>query len=136
MSRKITYLTCACTFLSMLLAIYPIHAQTTIYGAKNRSYTFQASTTDPGGDPLYYTFNWGDSSGETTVPSSGTVASGAEVSAAHTWTDTGVFSVHMVACDPYQCSDLSDIITVIIAIPTTPGTPTITSGTNPSTTGS
>ncbi len=129
-----TFALCVVVFFGVLLPYYDTFAITT-YGAKNQSYTFQASTTDPEGDALYYNFNWGDGSPETRSPSSGTVSSGAMVSAAHSWSNTGVYSVYVVACDPSQCSLQSNPEIMDIQLPTQPGTPAITSGTNPSTTG-
>ncbi|MEW6610894.1 MAG: DUF2341 domain-containing protein [Patescibacteria group bacterium] len=134
MPRKIFILLCA--LITCVIFSRPHHTSAqSLTGAINHTYTYSASTTDPEGDALYYTFNWGDGTPETRSPASGTVASGATVTAAHSWSSEGVYSVYVVACDPTQCSLQSDPSVITIAPPSTPGTPAITAGTNPSTTG-
>jgi hypothetical protein len=60
-----------------------------------QSYSFWASSTDPNGDQIRYTFNWGDSTSTTTT----WYSSGATAYASHTWTSTGQFTVRVTAED-------------------------------------
>jgi hypothetical protein len=56
------------------------------WGVAGTSYRFNASTTDPEGNNVTYTFNWTDGSPLTQV---GPNASGVQVSASHAWNSTG-----------------------------------------------
>ncbi len=65
-------------------------------GKKGIMYTFTATTTDPDGDMIEYYFDWGDgtNSGWTAMVSSGTA-----VSANHSWSTKGTFTVKVKARD-------------------------------------
>jgi PKD repeat protein len=60
------------------------------------SYIYSTLTTDPNGDQIMYTFNWGDKSSYTTT---GYIASGVTASAAHTWTKPETYQVEVMATD-------------------------------------
>jgi hypothetical protein len=64
-------------------------------GVISTEYQYQATTTDPNGDRVSYTFSWGDGSTSTT----GLFDSGATASAGHTWTQSGTYSVYVRATD-------------------------------------
>ena len=66
-----------------------------ISGKKGIFYRYTTSATDPEGDRIKYTFNWGDGTTSTTRP----VNSGTEVIASHKWTKTGTFQVKARATD-------------------------------------
>ena len=90
-----------------------------------QSYSFWASSTDPNGDQIRYTFNWGDSTSTTT----GWYSSGATAYASHTWTSTGQFSVTVTAEDSTgRFSGQSSPINVNIQNPPTYYTLSISSG--------
>ncbi|MDD1653489.1 MAG: PKD domain-containing protein, partial [Methanomicrobiales archaeon] len=57
--------------------------------------TYTAVATDPDGDPLRYTFDWGDGRITATDP----VASGSPATAGHTWGAEGTYSVRARAAD-------------------------------------
>ncbi|NIP42682.1 MAG: hypothetical protein GWN14_12610 [candidate division Zixibacteria bacterium] len=70
-------------------------------------YTYTSSTTDPEEDQLWYRFSWGD--GDTTQWL-GPYESGAEASAAHSWTETGTYHIKSQAKDANEAeSDWSGI---------------------------
>jgi len=59
------------------------------------SYSFTTSTTDPDGNQIKYTFDWGD--GTTTM--TGFLASGSTARASHTWNAAGTYYVKVLATD-------------------------------------
>ncbi|MDD1653701.1 MAG: PKD domain-containing protein [Methanomicrobiales archaeon] len=64
-------------------------------GAVGESLAFTAVASDPEGDDLACTFDWGDGSGGTSDP----VPSGATVTGTHAWTQAGTFAVRVRAVD-------------------------------------
>ena len=70
-----------------------------ISGSSGTYYSYATKTTDPDGDQVKYTFDWGD--GTTSITS--LVNSGIAASASHTWTvasgSTKTFSVRAMATD-------------------------------------
>jgi hypothetical protein len=65
------------------------------YGYTGTFYSYSTSTTDPDGDEVKYTFDWGDgSNSETDYVSSGTL-----VSLFHSWSEAGTYSVRVKATD-------------------------------------
>ena len=64
-------------------------------GKIGRTYRYTTSATDPDGDMLKYTFDWGD--GVTSVTRS--VKSGASASSSHTWGKTGTHRIRVMATD-------------------------------------
>ncbi|MBI5733329.1 MAG: chitobiase/beta-hexosaminidase C-terminal domain-containing protein [Candidatus Kerfeldbacteria bacterium] len=89
-------------------------------GLKDTTCALYASAIDPEGDPIYYIYSWGDGTADTRVPSSGTVASGTEVYANHTWTSAGQFTVRVFAYDEAgHQSTASDPTVVTITADTT-----------------
>ncbi|MBI2899756.1 MAG: PKD domain-containing protein [Planctomycetes bacterium] len=61
----------------------------------NAAATFTTSATDPDGDEIQYTFDWGDGSTSTTDY----LASGTIASASHAWTEAGNYFVKVLATD-------------------------------------
>jgi len=64
-------------------------------GYVNKIYSYTNSTTDPNGDRIYYTFDWGDG----TQTNSSRVPSGTQVSFPHKWTNAGWYYVRTKAMD-------------------------------------
>jgi len=102
-------------------------------GDSGSSYTYSTRTTDPDGDRVKYTFDWGD--GSTSVTS--LVSSGSTASTSHTWTvpsgSTRTFSVRSRATDEKGLdSDWSRPLSVTITGPAPvnnpPATPSTPSG--------
>lgn len=62
---------------------------------RNKTAAYTAVTTDPDGNQIRYTFDWGD--GQTTT--TGLYASGATASASHAWSARGTFAVRVKAAD-------------------------------------
>jgi uncharacterized protein YkwD len=67
-------------------------------GNNRQHLTYSTSATDPDGDQIYYTFNWGDGT-TSRVPSTGYVNSGKEVSASHRWHTAGTYQIFVTATD-------------------------------------
>jgi hypothetical protein len=64
-------------------------------GKIGRTYRYATSATDPDGDTLKYTFDWGD--GITSVTRS--VKSGTSASSSHTWGKAGTYQIKVMATD-------------------------------------
>ncbi len=64
-------------------------------GKIGRTYRYTTSATDPDGDTLKYTFDWGD--GVTSVTRS--VKSGTSASSSHNWGKAGTYQVRVTATD-------------------------------------
>ena len=64
-------------------------------GKIGRTYRYTTSATDPDGDMLKYTFDWGD--GVTSVTRS--VKSGISASSSHTWAKAGTYQIKVMATD-------------------------------------
>ncbi len=93
-------------------------------GEAGISYGYSTSTTDPDGDQVKYTFDWGD--GDSTV--TGFYASGATANASHTWASAGTYNVRVKATDSNgSTSSWSSSLPVNISLanqpPNTPSTP-------------
>ncbi|RQW81492.1 MAG: PKD domain-containing protein [Methanothrix sp.] len=96
-------------------------------GLINSAYSFATSATDPDGDKVLYTFNWGD--GSTSATS--LVASGATGTATHSWTTAGTYSVTAKATDSKGASSgTSTGRQVTISSNRAPGKPLAPSGTS------
>jgi len=67
----------------------------TRYGPANTIYTFTAFSTDPDNDTIQYTFDWGDS----TSQSSDFVASGTRISMNHSWKTPGKYTLTVTVTD-------------------------------------
>jgi len=81
-------------------------------GKTDVEYEFTASTTDPEEDDIFYWFDWGD---ETNSGWLGPYASGAIVTATHTWTTAGIFDIQVKAKDSEELeSDWSEPHTILI----------------------
>lgn len=76
--------------------------------------SFTADTTDPDGDYLFYTFNWGEGSA-TDVPAVGFVPSGSMVTATHSWAQAGTYQAWVTGTDTNGAtSEASDSLTVCV----------------------
>ncbi len=77
-----------------------------IEGKSGSKYTYYSSCSDSENDLLYYKWDWGDGSFSDWQ---GPYNSGEQVSAAHTWTGRGQYSVRVRAVDdPNHDGDFSD----------------------------
>lgn len=94
-----------------------------VQGSALNSLSYTASTDDPDGDPVKFTFNWGDGATSET----GLISSG-EGTASHTWSSAGTYQVTAKATDSKGASsEWSDALTVTIAatnqLPSKPAKP-------------
>ena len=71
-------------------------------GKIKRMYRYTTSATDPDGDTLKYTFDWGD--GVTSVTRS--VRSGTSASSFHTWGKAGAYQIKVMATDSKGASSV------------------------------
>lgn len=98
-------------------------------GTTGTFYTYSTSATDPDGDQVKYTFDWGDN----TTTENSFVASGVSSSAQHSWSSAGTYSVKAKTTDNNGAtSSWSSALTVTITAPVTnnpPATPSTPSGT-------
>lgn|SRR5574337_1113173 len=69
-------------------------------GSPGVSNTYSVSTTDPDGNQIRYTFDWGDGTTTTTALAN----SGTTVTAAHSWGAAGSYSVQVMATDALGAS--------------------------------
>ena len=104
-----------------------------ISGSSGTYYTYATKTTDPDGDQVKYSFDWGDG----TISTTSLVSSGAEVRLFHKWTVisglTKTFSVLVKATDEHGMasswsSPLSVTITGPGAVNNPPASPSVPSG--------
>jgi len=92
-------------------------------GISGTSYTYSTSATDPDGDKVKYTFDWGDG----TTSETAFVDSGTSASADHSWSTAGTYQVKAMATDSIGASSgWSNALTV--AVNTPPSTPDRPSG--------
>ena len=92
------------------------------------TYSFSTSATDPTGDQVIYTFDWGDGTAQTETA---LVNSGTTASASHNWSTAGTYAVKAMATDGYGAtSGWSDGLQVAITTGTNkpPATPSVPSG--------
>ena len=75
----------------------------TVTGKIKKSYSYTTSVTDPDGDKLKYTFDWGD--GKTSVTSF--VNSGTSASSSHAWSKAGTFQVKVMTTDSKGAPSIS-----------------------------
>ena len=83
-------------------------------GKIKKSYSYKTSATDPDGDKLKYTFDWGD--GKTSVTS--LVNSGTNASSSHAWSSAGTYQVKVMATDSKGATSISQSnpLTVMITL--------------------
>jgi lysophospholipase L1-like esterase len=83
-------------------------------GKIKKAYRFTTSATDPDGDKLKYTFDWGD--GKTSVTS--LVNSGTNASSSHAWSSAGTYQVKVMATDSKGATSISQSnpLTVMITL--------------------
>ena len=99
----------------------------TTSGKTGTSYTYSVKTTDPDGDTITYTIDWGDGTSYTT----GSKSSGTTAYPGHTWTQAGTYAVKVRATDSKaNVSAWSPSRSVTIATPNNqpPLTPAAPSG--------
>jgi hypothetical protein len=86
----------------------------TVAGKIKKSYSYTTSATDPDGDKLKYTFDWGD--GKTSVTS--LVNSGTSASSSHAWSSAGTYQVKVMATDSKGATSISQSnpLTVMITL--------------------
>jgi hypothetical protein len=81
-------------------------------GVINEMYTFNAVTTDPDGDDIYYLFNWGNGHDSGWL---GPFASGNTAIGSYAWSTPGSYDITAEAKDEYGAvSGVSDAHTIII----------------------
>ena len=73
----------------------PPQPQGPALGMPGVSYIYSTSATDPDGDQVKYTFDWGDGSTDTT----NLVDSGTAASASHAWSNPGTYQIKAKATD-------------------------------------
>ena len=104
-------------------------------GTTGTSYTYVTSATDPDGNKVKYTFDWGDGTDQSQT---GLVDSGSNASASHIWDAAGTYQISAFAMDSRGASsDWSNATEIVInempnRPPETPSPPT---GPNSGTTG-
>lgn len=92
-------------------------------GTPGANYCYYTSATDPDGDQIEYTFDWGD--GTTSII--GTVDSGTKANASHSWSKSATYQIRASATDSLgKSSGWSESYTVIINAP--PYNPSAPSG--------
>ncbi len=99
-----------------------------VSGTTGTTYIYVTSATDPDGDKVRCTFDWGD---ETAQSQTGLVNSGSSAGAIHSWSTAGIYQIGAFATDSRGgSSEWSDFTTVVIDEPpnTQPKTPSIPSG--------
>jgi hypothetical protein len=97
----------------------------TTNAAAGSSYSYSTSATDPNGDSVKYTFDWGD--GSTSVTD--LVASGTASSASHAWNGAGTYSVKAMATDSRGSSSVwSSPLTITVKSNKPPSIPSKPSG--------
>jgi PKD repeat protein len=91
----------------------------TITGSTNTPYTYTVVSTDPDNDTIQYTFDWGDS----TTNSSGFLPNGTSYTANHSWTTLGQYTITVTVTDNQTQNSSSMIITINAEEkkPSTPG---------------
>ena len=90
-------------------------------GVVGSSYSYSTRATDPNGDKVMYTFNWGDSTTSTT----GLVNSGVTASASHSWSAPGTYQVTAMATDSKGATSAwsTSYLAVVISPNNRPDTP-------------
>jgi hypothetical protein len=102
----------------------PVAPEGPVSGLTGTEYTYHVKTTDPDGDTLTYTIDWGDGTTHTT----GSRTSGTLVSPSHNWTQAGTYAIRVRATDSKgNVSAWSPSLSVTIAAvnqpPLTPAAP-------------
>jgi len=81
-------------------------------GEPHKLYCYTACTTDPDGNRIFYTFDWGDDCQYTVACC---FASGECCAECHCWEKTGTYYVRVCAVDCHQCyGEWSDPLPVIM----------------------
>lgn len=101
----------------------PTMPEGTTLGNPEYCYSYSTSASDPDGDPLEYTIDWGDNSFSTTACTD----SGMMENLSHAWAKAGVYRVRANATDCREASsEWSDPLIVIINTP--PNSPSVPIG--------
>ena len=78
-------------------------------GVSGTAYSYSTSTTDPDGDLVKYTFNWGDG----TASGTNFIGSGTSASSSHIWSSSGTYQIKAMATDSKGASSgWSDVAAV------------------------
>jgi len=96
-------------------------------GTVGTTYTYGSSASDPDGDRVQLTFDWGDNSTTTTEP----VDSGVNVTASHSWSSAGTYQVKTIAADTHGAESgwsTPLLVSISEAANNPPKTPTAPSG--------
>jgi ribosomal protein L40E/uncharacterized protein YceK len=92
-------------------------------GTAGTSYTYSTQASDPNGDTIAYTFDWGDG----TISTTDYAPSGTPATAAHTWSSAGTYNIKARAIDSRGgISPWSPPLIVIISLPPAVGSISIT----------
>jgi len=78
-------------------------------GETNATFSFQGVATDPGGDPLTYTWDWGDGSAQDSGPNL--------ASATHVFTSAGVYLVTLIVNDDQGAATQQTVSVDVNALP-------------------
>lgn len=90
----------------------PIAPSGPVSGTTGTTYNYLTSATDPDGDQVKYTFDWGDGSAHS---QSDWVVSGSDAGASHAWDTEGIYQVRASATDNKSASSTwSEATTVAI----------------------
>ena len=104
-----------------------------IDGIPGTSYNYYSTATEPDGQNIKYTFEWGDSTSQTTTS---WYTSGSTGNAAHSFESPGTYHVKAYVTDSMNATSgwSSELTVCIYAIPNTPSTPSGTTLCRPLTT--
>ena len=102
----------------------PAALQGDIRVGQNLTGSFNTSSSDPEGDQIQYTFDWGDG----TTSKTGWLGSGSTAAATHTWTTKGTYTVRLRAMDQFGARSTISTATVYVfpadnVAPVKPATP-------------
>ncbi len=89
-------------------------------GAVGMRYNYTIVTSDPDGDPVYYSIDWGDN---TTVNWLGSYTSGEMITLTHTWVAENTFNITCRAKDQFDSMSNLSTWNVSIGIPYQPNNP-------------
>ena len=89
------------------------------FGVINEEYFYNATTTDPDGDDVYYYIDWGDGTNTDWI---GPYPSGAMATITYTWTDVGVYEVLVRAKDVWGVRSEWSIPLIVTIVDNTPPT--------------
>jgi len=87
-------------------------------GVPNTPYYYTACATDPDGDRIFYTYDWGDGC---QITCSCCFASGECCTACYCWSETGTYDIRVCAVDCHHCyGEWSEPLPVVMPINDSP----------------